>query len=183
MFSPYTHMSELIPVSSHVSPSVIKTRDGDYLIAWHLEGLPFVGREEWDIEHKHNAFNRLLQTLRAPDFVNVAFWVHDIRRRRKVNVRSQYRQRFNQEMSDAYYSALSSQKIMQNDLYLTMIYRPVVGGKRFVEKTADHERLRAEEEQAVAKLQELAGNVEADTANGHIRFLAAPEALSRPAEA
>lgn len=29
----------------------------------------------------------------------------------------------------------------------------------------------------------LAGNVEADTANGRIRFLAAPEALSRPAEA
>lgn len=161
MFTSDTPISEFIPFSSHVSPTVIKTRDGDYLLSWHLEGLPFVGREEWEIEHRHNTFNRLLQTLRAPDFVNVAFWVHDIRRRRKINVKSQFRHRFNQEMSDAYYGALSSQKIMQNDLYMTMIYRPVVGGKRFVEKSTDHAKLKAEEEQAITKLMELAGNVEA----------------------
>ena len=75
MFTSDTPISEFIPFSSHVSPTVIKTRDGDYLLSWHLEGLPFVGREEWEIEHRHNTFNRLLQTLRAPDFVNVAFWV------------------------------------------------------------------------------------------------------------
>ena len=44
---------------------MIRTRDGDYLMCWHLEGLPFVGREEWEIEHRHNVFNRLLQTLRG----------------------------------------------------------------------------------------------------------------------
>jgi type IV secretion system protein VirB4 len=42
-----------------------------------------------------------------------------------------------------------------------MIYRPVVAGKRFVEKSADIARLQAEQEQAVEKLLELAGNVEA----------------------
>ncbi len=95
---------------------------------WHLEGLPFVGRE-WELEHRHNTFNRLLQTLRAPDFVNVAFWVHDIRRRRTLKGRSNYKQRFNQDVSDQYMGMLSSQRIMQNELYLTMIYRPVVAGK------------------------------------------------------
>ena len=64
-------------------------------------------------------------------------------------------------MSDGYYAALSSQKMMQNDLYLTMLYRPVVGGKGFIEKSGDHAKLKAEEEQSVAKLQELASNVEA----------------------
>ncbi|WP_454831794.1 VirB4 family type IV secretion/conjugal transfer ATPase [Pseudoxanthomonas wuyuanensis] len=161
MFSPDTPIAEFIPLSAHVSPSVIKTTGGDYLLVWHLGGLPFVGREEWDIEHRHNTFNRMLQTLRAPDFVNVAFWVHDIRRRRKINVRSQFAQKFNQDLSDAYFNALSSQKIMQNDLYLTMIYRPVVTGKRMVEKSSDVSQLQAEQDQAVAKLQELAGNVEA----------------------
>ncbi|WP_251278230.1 hypothetical protein, partial [Enterobacter hormaechei] len=86
--------------------------------------LPFVGREEWELEHRHNTFNRLLQTLRAPDFVNVAFWVHDIRRRRTLKGKSTYRQRFNQDVSDQYMGMLSSQRIMQNELYLTMIYRP-----------------------------------------------------------
>ncbi len=161
MFTPDTSISEFIPLSSHVATSVVKTTGGDYLLTWHLEGLPFVGREEWELEHRHNTFNRLLQTLRAPDFVNVAFWVHDIRRRRQVKGRPSFRQRFNQELSDNYMEMLSSQRIMQNELYLTMIYRPVVAGKRFVEKSADIARLQAEQEQAVEKLLELAGNVEA----------------------
>ncbi|KAB8173759.1 VirB4 family type IV secretion/conjugal transfer ATPase [Lysobacter maris] len=162
MFSPDTPISEFIPFSSHVSPSVVKTTGGDYLLSWNLGGLPFVGRDEWEIEHRHNVFNRMLQTLRAPDYVNVAFWVHDIRRRRRIRSDSKFKQVFNQQMSDEYYGALSAQKIMVNELYLTMLYKPVVGGsKRFMEKSSDVQRLQAEQDQAVTKLLELAGNVEA----------------------
>ncbi|TCZ87234.1 VirB4 family type IV secretion/conjugal transfer ATPase [Lysobacter sp. N42] len=161
MFTPDPSISEFIPLSTHVSPHVVKTTGGDYLMVWHLEGLPFVGREEWEIEHRHNTFNRMLQTLRAPDFANLAFWVHDVRRRRQIRDSSRFRQRFNQELSDAYFSSLSSQKLMQNELYLTMIYRPVVSGKRLVEKSADTARLQAEQDEAIAKLDELAGNLEA----------------------
>jgi type IV secretion system protein VirB4 len=161
MFTPDTSIAEFVPLSSHVSPTVVKTRGGDYLMVWHLGGLPFVGREQWEIEHRHNTFNRLLQTLRAPDFVNLAFWVHDVRRRRRINDHSKFDHAFNQSLSDAYFDSLSAQKIMQNELYLTMIYRPVVAGKRFVEKSADTGQLQAEQDHAVAKIQELAGNVEA----------------------
>jgi len=161
MFSPDAPISEFIPLSTHVSPTVIKTTGGDFLLVWRLEGLPFVGREEWDLEYRHNAFNRMLQTLRAPDFVNVAFWVHDVRRRRRVKDKSRFAQEFNQDLSDAYFETLSAQKLMQNELYLTMIYRPVVSGKRFVEKSADVARLEAEQTQSINTLLELAGNVEA----------------------
>lgn len=161
MFTPDTSISEFIPLSTHVSPTVIKTRGGDFMMVWHLGGLPFVGREEWEIEHRHNTFNRMLQTLRAPDFANLAFWVHDVRRRRRIDGRSRFRQRFNQSLSDAYFESLSTQKIMQNELYLTMIYRPIVSGKRFVEKSADVARLQAEQDEAIAKILELAGNLEA----------------------
>src|SRR5687768_1751510 len=110
MFIPDTSISEFIPISTHVAPSVLKTTGGDYMLTWHLGGLPFVGREEWEIEHRHNTFNRMLQTLRAPDFTNVAFWVHDVRRRRGIKSRGKFQQTFNQELSNQYYSALSSQK-------------------------------------------------------------------------
>jgi type IV secretion system protein VirB4 len=161
MFTPDTSISEFLPLSTHVSPTVLKTTGGDFLMVWRLGGLPFVGREEWEIEHRHNTFNRMLQTLRAPDFANLAFWVHDVRRRRRIKDGSRFGQAFNQTLSNAYFDGLSSQKIMQNELYLTMIYRPVVTGKRFVEKSADVERLQSEQDQAVSKMQELAGNVEA----------------------
>ncbi|WP_312236661.1 VirB4 family type IV secretion/conjugal transfer ATPase [Stenotrophomonas sp.] len=161
MLAPDTPIADFIPLSSHVSPQVVKTTGGDYLIIWRLDGLPFVGREEWELEHRHNTFNRMLQTLRAPDFVNVAFWVHDIRRRGRVELRSSYEHVFNQQLSDEYFQRLSSEKIMQNELYLTMLYRPIVSGKKFVEKSADVSRLQSEQDQAVAKIMELAGNVEA----------------------
>ena len=161
MFTTDTSISEFIPLSTHVSPSVIKTTGGDYLLVWHLGGLPFVGRDEWEIEHRHNTFNRMLQTLRAPDFANLAFWVHDVRRKRRINNRSKFGQTFNQGMSDAYFESLSSQKIMQNELYLTMIYRPVVTGRRLVEKSTNVTQLQSEQDEAIAKIQELAGNLEA----------------------
>jgi type IV secretion system protein VirB4 len=156
-----TPISEFVPFSTHVSPSVVKTVGGDYLLAWRLGGLPFVGRDEWEIEHRHATFNRLLQSLRAPDFANLAFWMHDVRRRRGIQDSARFDQAFNQELSDRYFESLSSQKLMQNELYLTMIYRPVTAGNRLIEKSADISRLQSEQDQAITKLQELAGNVEA----------------------
>lgn len=161
MFTPDAPISAFIPLSTHVSPTVLKTTEGDYVMSWRLEGLPFVGREEWELEHRHQTFNRMLQTLRAPDFVNVAFWVYDVRRRRRLRDNSRFAQTFNQQMSDAYYNALSSQKLMQNELYLTLIYRPVASGKRFKDKTGNVSVLEAEQANAVATINELAGNVEA----------------------
>ena len=161
MFTPDASISDFIPLSTHVSPTVLKTTGGDFLLTWRLEGLPFVGREEWELEHRHNTFNRMLQTLRAPDFVNLAFWVHDVRRRHRIKNNSRFRQAFNQSLSDAYFGALSAQKLMQNELYLSMLYRPMVGGKRFAEKSSDLEQLEAQQQHAIATVQELAGNVEA----------------------
>lgn len=150
-----------VPLSSHVAADVVKTTGGDYLVAWRLEGLPFVGREEWELEHRHATFNRLLQTLRAPDFANVAFWTHDIRRRRRIEGGGRFAGTFNQQLSDAYFAALAGKESLQNELYLSMLYRPMVAGRRLVERSADLARLRAAEQQAVERVHELAGNVEA----------------------
>jgi type IV secretion system protein VirB4 len=161
MLVPDAAIADFIPFSTHVSPSIVKTTGGDYLIAWRLDGLPFVGRDEWDIDHRHGTFNRLLQTLRAPDFCNLAFWVHDVRRKRRIEDGSVFRQRFNQELSDAYFAGLCDQKIMQNELYLTLIYRPAASGGRMAERSSDIARLGSEQEQAIDKLLELARNLEA----------------------
>ena len=175
-----TSIGEFVSLSTHVSPTVVKTVGGDFLMTWHLVGLPFVGREEWELEHRHNTFNRLLQTLRAPDFTNVAFWVHDIRRRRRIQTQNSFQQQFNQSLSDAYFNSLSAQKIMQNELYLTMLYRPIVAGKRLREKSSDPVQLKSEQDQAIAKILELAGNVEAvvkDYAPSRLGMYEAPNGI------
>ncbi|PJK12525.1 hypothetical protein CO614_04410 [Lysobacteraceae bacterium NML120232] len=69
----------------------------------------FWGRKDWALEHKHATFNRLLQSLRAPDFVNVAFGVHDIRRRRRIGSKARFRQSFNTVQQKA--SRTSSRRV------------------------------------------------------------------------
>ncbi|MBB3228349.1 type IV secretion system protein VirB4 [Luteibacter sp. Sphag1AF] len=161
MFTPDQGIDEFLPFSTHVSPTVVKTTGGDYLMVWRLAGLPFVGREEWDLQHRHDTFNRMLQTLRAPDFTNVAFWTHDIRRVRNMKDASKFTDAFNQQLSDAYYDALSTHKLMENELYLTMLYRPVVSGKRFMARTSDIDTLAAEQKHAITTIHDLASNLEA----------------------
>ncbi len=161
LLSPDANFSNFIPFSTHVDTHVVKTREGDYLITWLLSGFPFVGREDWELEHRHKTFNNLLQSLRAPDFENVAFWAHDVRRRRPLKAGARFRQRFNQELHDRYIQRLSTQRLMQNELYLTMIYRPVVSGKRFAALSRNIEELRHQEKVSLEKIYELAGNCEA----------------------
>ena len=97
LFSPDADYSNFIPFSTHVDAHVVKSREGDYMVTWLLSGFPFVGREDWELEHRHKAFNNLLQSLRAPDYVNVAFWTHDVRRRGTVHSDACFDERFNQQ--------------------------------------------------------------------------------------
>lgn len=161
LFSPDADYSNFIPFSTHVDTHVVKSREGDYMVTWLLSGFPFVGREDWELEHRHKAFNNLLQSLRAPDFENVAFWAHDIRRRRPIKAEARFPHRFSQELHDKYIERLSSKRLMQNELYLTMVYRPVVSGKKFAAISRDIEILRKEEKAYLEKIYELVGNVEA----------------------
>ncbi len=161
MLSPDASYGNFVPLSTHVDAHVVKTREGDYVMTWLLSGFPFVGREDWEIEHRHKTFNNLLQSLRAPDFENLAFWAHDIRRRRPIRAAAGYRQRFCQELHDRYIERLSSKRLMQNELYLSMVYRPVVSGKRFAALSTDVHELREQQKMCLEKLYELAGNLEA----------------------
>lgn len=161
MFNPESPISQFVSLSTHITPHIIKTTGGDYLTTWYLSGLPFVGREEWELEHKHNTFNRLLQSLRAPDYVNVAFWIHDIRRHQRLNLNSKFEEQFNQDMSDSYFNRLSQEKLMNNELYLTMIYRPNVENKKFAAKSTTLSQIESEQKQAISVLDELATNLEA----------------------
>ena len=156
-----TAIADFLPFSSHVSTHVLKTVGGEYLMTWAIEGLPFVGREAWEIDHKHETFNRLLQGLRAPDFSNVAFWTHDVRRRKAIESAAKFDEVFHQQLSDKYFRKLSNERTLQNALYLTLVYRPIVGPRALRERPKSLEAIRTAEHAAISTMQELAGNVEA----------------------
>jgi len=170
MLTPDTHIGTFIPISSHVAPSVLKTKAGDYAMTWELKGWSFVGRDAASVAQVHGAFNRLLQSMRAPDFVNVAFWVHDIRRTCDTSLSSGFSRAFDQMLAQRYAGLLAGRSMRSNVLYMTMIYRPTAGGT-FQERSADIEVLRTREEQAISRIDELARHLEAVLAEHRPRRL------------
>ncbi|MDV3468445.1 VirB4 family type IV secretion/conjugal transfer ATPase [Stenotrophomonas sp. C3(2023)] len=161
MFDPDSPARRYIPISTHVSPTVLKTTGGDLAVVWRLQGLPFVGRDDADLSRRHNSFNHLLQTLRAPDFVNVAFWLHDIRSQCQLRDESSFAHAFNQQLCDDYFGALSRRRLLANQLYLTLLYRPRPGRARLHERATDTAQLQREQDEALACVAELATNLEA----------------------
>lgn len=160
MFTADATIAGFLPYSCHVADDVVKTRGGEYLLAWSLGGLPFLGRDDWEIEHRHATFNRLLQALRAPDVANVAFWSHDIRRRRRLRLHYRFGQAFNQMVSDGYHAALADARVLQNELYLTLVHRPSAP-PRALDDNGDRAYLANREQQGIARVHELAANAEA----------------------
>ena len=61
-------------------------------------------------------------------------------------------------MSDSYFNRLSQEKLMNNELYLTMIYRPNVENKKFAAKSTTLSQIESEQKQAISVLDELATN-------------------------
>jgi type IV secretion system protein VirB4 len=113
-------ISRFIPFSSLVSDHDVITRGGDYLRIWRLEGVPFECADEDLIAERHEAKCSLLRNLAGGQF---AIWEH--RLHRVVEDRLQEPpDGFARDLALAYQDSLGKQRLMSNELYLTLVYRP-----------------------------------------------------------
>jgi type IV secretion system protein VirB4 len=112
-----------VPYLAHVSEHIISTCAGDYLQVFRLGGVGFETTDEPKLNNWHERLNVLWRNLASP---HVALWTHVIRRRERIaevppeagfagSLHTRYRQR------------LSGERLMLNELYLTVLFRPVVG--------------------------------------------------------
>src|SRR5580698_4209921 len=112
-----------VPYLAHVSEHIVSTRAGDYLQVFRLGGMGFETTDEPKLNNWHERLNVLWRNLASP---HVALWTHVIRRRERIaevapeagfagTLHARYRQR------------LSGERLMLNELYLTVLFRPVVG--------------------------------------------------------
>jgi type IV secretion system protein VirB4 len=114
-------VADFIPYSSHVSDSVIKTRDGDYLRIWKIAGIAFEAADPVDILARHAGFNQLVRSFGGGQ---LAMWVHRVRRQVSDRFTTGYDNPFCQSVADRYYTSFAGYRMMANELYLTLVYRP-----------------------------------------------------------
>ena len=70
--------ADRIPYSAHVTASIVRTWNGDYLQTFRLAGASFESADDVALNAWHQRLNVLWRNLAAPE---VALWSHVIRRR------------------------------------------------------------------------------------------------------
>ena len=115
-------LAAFVPFSSLLSPNDTITRGGAYLRVWRLEGIHFECADEHQIAERHEALCSLLRNLAGGQW---AVWTHRIHRQVADQLTHPAAPGFARDLSFAYQARLGEQPMMSNELYLTLVYRPV----------------------------------------------------------
>ncbi len=113
-----------IPYRAHLSPHVVRTEAGEYVQVFRLDGASFETADDEVLNNWHERLNVLWRSIAAP---NVALWTHVVRRRERVRPSSGDSDDFAGQLALRYRERLSSETLMVNELYLSVVHRPVVG--------------------------------------------------------
>jgi type IV secretion system protein VirB4 len=120
--------AERIPYTAHVADTVVKTTYGDYLQAFRLGGASFESCDDEQLNNWHERLNVFWRNLASP---HVAVWTHVIRSRDRLvplhsdrEVKATDPGSFSAALEARYTRRLSTETLMSNELYLTVVYRP-----------------------------------------------------------
>jgi type IV secretion system protein VirB4 len=113
-----------IPYTAQVSPQVIKTQFGDYLQVIKISGASFETADDAQLNTWHERLNVLWRNIAS---ANVALWVQLVRRRETSLTPQDKTQGFAASLAQKYARRLSGERLMVNEIYLTVIYRPAAG--------------------------------------------------------
>jgi type IV secretion system protein VirB4 len=114
-------LSRFVPFSSLLSAHDVVTRGGDYLRVWRLEGVAFECADEHTICERHEALCSLLRNLAGGQF---AVWTHRVHRLVEDSLAEPRERGFARDLARAYAESMRGQRMMSNELYLTLVYRP-----------------------------------------------------------
>ncbi|CUJ49773.1 VirB4 family type IV secretion/conjugal transfer ATPase [Achromobacter kerstersii] len=130
-------VSDYIPFSHHVTPTVIATRNWEYVSVWRVDGRSFEGYPEADKCRWIEELNNLVRGLPA----GMGLWSHLVRRKVQEYPESEYPDAFSRNHDAAYRATFDGEPPMINELYLTVIARASIDPalrllSRFEKRTA-----------------------------------------------
>ncbi len=113
-----------IPYTRHVDDHVIRTRDGLVMTVLKLEGYSFETADISEINSRLLARNDIVRTLANSRFALVS---HVIRREVQPYIVSTFDNALCREIDERYDAALSRRRMFVNELYVTIVRRPLQG--------------------------------------------------------
>jgi type IV secretion system protein VirB4 len=113
-----------IPYAAQVSDAVVKTLAGDYVQAFRLAGVSFESADDETLNNWHERLNVTWRNIGSP---NLALWTHVVRRRERAVPGVPAGDGFADRLARRYRDRLAGETLMVNELYLSIVYRPVAG--------------------------------------------------------
>jgi type IV secretion system protein VirB4 len=113
-----------LPYARHVDDHTIETRDGMLMQVIHLRGLLFETADTEEINYRKRLRDAMLQSIGSSRF---AVYHHIVRRRIEPEMAAEHRDEFSQLLDDAWQARLATKKLYVNELFLTLVRRPLQG--------------------------------------------------------
>jgi type IV secretion system protein VirB4 len=116
-----------LPYVSQIDEHTLVTRDGLAMQVIRLEGLPFETIDDAQLEARKVARGAMLQAIASARFALVH---HVVRRSVAPSLEGRFGDHFSADLDRAWRERLASRRLYVNDLYLTLIVRPLAGRAR-----------------------------------------------------
>src|SRR5258708_5902920 len=116
--------SRRIPFSAHVGPAIITTSAGDFIQTFRLAGASFESADDDTLNNWHERLNVTWRNIASP---NLSLWTHLLRRRAAPLYAPVSGEGFADRLTRRYQAKLAGETLMVNELYVTLVYRPVTG--------------------------------------------------------
>jgi len=113
-----------LPYARHVDDHSIETRDGLLMQVIHLRGLLFETADTDEINYRKRLRDAMLQSIGSSRF---ALYHHIVRRRIEVELSADHRDDFSRQLDTVWRARLATKRLYVNELFLTLIRRPLQG--------------------------------------------------------
>ena len=123
-----------LPWSHHVDDFTIATRDGMLCQFIHLAGLPFETVDTDDLNYRHAIRETLLRAVASP---HLGIYHHILRRPVAAVLPGTATNAFCAEIDAEWRARLAGKQMFVNDLFLTVIRRPLQGRTGLLDAAAD----------------------------------------------
>ncbi len=121
---------ERLPYARHLDDQTVQTRDGMLLQVIQLDGLAFETADTEEVNYRKALRDGALRAFASSRF---AIYHHIVRREVSPPLEGQFEDDFSRTLNEAWRSRLAGKKLYVNDLFLTLVRRPLQGRVGWIE--------------------------------------------------
>ena len=114
-----------LPYAHHVNDRVLRLRDGTLMLAIRMQGLLFETAESDELNYRKGLRDAMLRAIGSSRY---ALYHHIVRRRVEPTGGSEFPDAFSRELDAVWQARLAAKSLYANELFLTLIRRPMQGG-------------------------------------------------------